>query len=218
MEEHMSIPRTPLLGRIVAFGCLLVAAGCADSTIPDLPMNEVRGHTSDASGAPIAAEVTLTILDPHSSFVPVTVRSDAAGGFVIRTRGTGPHRLWARATPWLAGVIDLEPPATGLELRLGPTGCFEGRALRAAMSDHSGIQVGVYGAPEGIKVQTDVEGVYRLGGIPPGHWQLGVADARTVPGGVEFVIDTFQVVMPSPPDTVSVADVVFAARSTSTPH
>jgi len=197
----------------MALACValsLLAAGCGNETAPRVQQ------------APIARAVAAVVLDGASQPVPavnvVATPADATIGFKLATTDAagvarftlaeGRWTLYARVATGVGlsqvsgsvgRVLGTEIPAADtvlFRLPLVTESIARGTVQIAGRTDHSGTDVLSVDLP--LRVTTDVNGAWTLGGLPPGAW-------TTTAGHFGFRTAVFDVTVPAPDDTVSVA-------------
>lgn len=223
---HSPAPRNPPPARRVALAAVLVvaatSAGCFSSpTAPKPGPATISGSVYLPGGAPAAgAEVSLVSTTPQSGFgATFGIHASATGEFSIDSMPSANYSLVAGIRPAgglfepyrlvAAGRVtmpDPPHPVTLGRLSLQPAGAFRGRVVSAS-SPIPSLTVFCEELIVLTGATTDSNGVFVLGGIPPGTWHImyGLFGLRSMTGPA--------VTMPRPGATVLVPDFVMPAYS-----
>lgn len=152
----------------------------------------LSGRVVDPSGKPVAgARLTPSPETGLGSFAIQSLRgprteSDGSGRFLLDGLSPGPLALWVMAEGYLMKTVrGLQIPETGeappVEIVLGPGATVEGRVLDEGSRPVAGAFVHAIPAqgfdgeswiPASGGVRSGEDGRYRVGGLPPGRFQV----------------------------------------------
>ena len=164
-----------------------VEAGAAALEIRLEPGGAVAGTVVDEAGEPIANARVTALPEPSANLGPgprltnaprglpkweTTTGSD--GGFGFDTLRPGPQLVAASAAGYDTTARVIETGADPVRLVLRQTGALLGEVSLADGSPAGGATVSIVGS--GIwparSVETDVEGSFRIDGVPPGVYEV----------------------------------------------